>query len=257
VQAANASEIVAGHGAARGPRKSGIDKGLNGAFDARSVAVEGVLDVARTINTIVPVSVAAAALLALASCGDGDDAAAGGEASGGAGAGTEVAQGSQLFPDNFEGVCSGASVSTAAAYDAAAKGHKALYFATYEDDFLDQSSSLPGDWTVQWSPDADALRAIDLVACARRTAAQEVRVCDGYENDGKPTQNKVRWHTATYELSVREATTGNELAKTTLEATDSDCPMFQSFDSDTQTVDGYASLPDSAVADFLRPHMGG
>ena len=90
---------------------------------------------------------------------------------------------------------------------------------------------------------------------ARRTAAKEVKVCDGYENDDRPTQNKVRWHTATYEVTVREAKTGKELAKTSMEATDADCPMFQTFESDTETVDDYAELSDSAVADFLRPHI--
>jgi hypothetical protein len=108
---------------------------------------------------------------------------------------------------------------------------------------------------VQFSPSSDAFRAIDLVACARRTAAPEVKICDGYKTDGKPTQNKVRWHTATYELSLREAKTGKKLAETTLEATDSDCPMFENFDNPSDTVDDYASLSDSAVADFLRPHI--
>jgi hypothetical protein len=188
------------------------------------------------------------ALAALASCGE--ESTSGSDATGG-----DAAPVSQLFPDNFKGVCSGASVSNATAYDAAAATHKALYFRSYEDDFTDSSSSLPADWTVQWSQEGDALRAIDLVACARRTAAVQVKVCDGYEDDGKPTQNKVRWHTATYELSVREATTGKVLATTTLEATETDCPMFQTFDGDSDTVDGYATLSDTAVADFLRPHI--
>lgn len=191
------------------------------------------------------------ACAALAACGGNEDTAAGSGAEDGAG----TVQASQLFPDSFKGVCSGASVSTATAYDPAATTHKALYFRTYEDDFTDQSSSLPGDWTVQFSPEGDALRAIDLVVCAKRTAAREVKVCDGYEDDDKPTQNKVRWHTATYEVTVREALTGKQLAQTTLEATDSDCPMFWSFDGDSETDQGFASLSDSAVADFLRPHI--
>ena len=206
---------------------------------------------ARTSSAVFAFPVAVLALAALASCGGNDDSAGGGDAAGGAGA----AQASVLFPDNFKGVCSGATVSNATAYDPAGAAHKALYFRTYEEDFTDSSSSLPGDWTVQWSPDGDALKAIDLVVCAKRTAAQQVKVCDGYQNDGKPTQNKVNWHTATYEVSVREATTGKVLATTTMEATNADCPMFQSFDSDSETVDGYASLSDSAVADFLRPHI--
>jgi hypothetical protein len=211
----------------------------------------GGLDVAAKLNAILPLS-AVLPLAVLASCGEGQGTTAGSDASG---SGADTAQASLLFPDSFKGVCSGASVSTATAYDPAAKAHKALYFATYEDDLTDRSSSLPGDWTVQFSPDSDALRAIDLVACARRTAAREVKVCDGYENDNKPTQNKVRWHTATYELSVREATTGKTLAQTTVEATESDCPMFWTFDGDSDTDDGYASPPDTAVADFLRPHV--
>ena len=206
---------------------------------------------AKTSKSIIAFPAAILALAALASCGGDEGGTAGSEAGDAAG----VAQASLLFPDNFKGVCSGASVSTATAYYPQGQAHKALYFATYEDDLLDQSSTLPPDWTVLFSPDSDALRAIDLVACARRTAAEEVKVCDGYETDGKPTQNKVRWHTATYEVSVREATTGKVLATTTMEASDTDCPMFQSFDGDSDTVDGYAGLSDTAVADFLRPHM--
>lgn len=197
------------------------------------------------------------ALTALTACG-GEQGNAGGGSGGDAALNTaqaDLAAADRLFPDNFKGVCSGASVSAATAYDPQAATHKALYFATYRDDLMDRSSDLPGDWTVQFSPDSDALRAIDLVVCARRTAAQQVKVCDGYRNDGRETQNRVNWHTATYELTVREARTGRELAKTTAEATSTNCPMFQNFDGDSDTVDGYASLPDSAVTDFLRPHI--
>jgi hypothetical protein len=201
-------------------------------------------------KALMPFSAAVLALAALASCGE-DAGTSGSDATGG----REATQANLLFPDSFKGVCSGASVSTATAYDPAGKTHKALYFATYKDDLMDQSSSLPGDWTVLFSPDSDALRAVDLVVCARRTAAQEVKVCDGYETDDKATENKVRWHTATYELSVREATTGKSLAQTTVEATESDCPMFWTFDGDADTDEGYARVPETAVADFLRPHI--
>lgn len=203
---------------------------------------------ATAFRTIIPVPVTALALAALASCGEGGDSA-------GNAAGARAAQASLLFPDNFKGVCSGASVSAATAYDARATTHKALYFTTHRDDFTDRSHSLPGDWTVQFSPDRDALRAVDLVVCARRTAARQVKVCDGYRSKGRETQNRVRWHTATYELSVREARTGRELAKTTAEATNATCPMFQNFDGEADTIDAYASLPDAAVTDFLRPHV--
>jgi beta-xylosidase len=209
--------------------------------------------VATTSRAFIAFPAAVVAFAALASCGGDRGNNGGSDAKSGTGAST--AQASLLFPDNFKGVCSGASVSTATAYDPGAKAHKALYFATYKDDFSDRSSSLPGDWTVQFSPNSDAFRAIDLVTCARRTAAREVKICDGYKTDGNATQNKVRWHSATYELSVWEAKTGKKLAATTVEATDSDCPMFENFGNPSDIVDDYASPSDSAVADFLRPHI--
>jgi hypothetical protein len=213
---------------------------------------EGDFDVATTFKAAIPIAMALLAI-ALGGC----DADKGGSAGNGAKGGNDpqTAKASPLFTNDFEGVCSGASVSAATAYDPKAAAHKALYFATYEDDLIDRSSALPDDWTINWSPDRDALKGIDLVVCARRTAAREVKICDGYKKDDRPTQNKVRWHTATYELSVREARTGKQLATRTAEATDTDCPMFMNFDGDSETVDDYASLSESAVADFLRPHI--
>ena len=207
---------------------------------------------AAPLRRAVPRQVAVLAFAVLGSCG-GDRGASGG--SGANGTGAEMAQASQLFADDFKGVCSGASVSAATAYDSNPKPHKALYFAPYKDDLTDQSTSLPADWTVQYSAKADAFKAVDLVICARRTAAPQVKVCDGYKDNDRATQNKVRLHTATYELSVREARTARTLAEKTVEATDSDCPWFVTFDNDTDTIDSYASLSDSAVADFLRPHI--
>lgn len=206
-----------------------------------------------TSRAIISLLSAALALMSLASCGGKQGAGAGNDTQSTTGAST--AQTSPLFPDNFKGVCSGASVSAATAYDPGAKAHKALYFASYKDDVVDSSTSLPGDWTTLFSSNGDALKAIDLVVCAKRTAAREVKICDGFKVNDKPTQNKVRWHTATYDLSVREAKTGKVLGQKTVDATDSTCPMFMTFDGDSETVDGYAALPGSVVVDFLRPHI--
>ena len=219
---------------------------------------------AATFGRVIAFSAAGLALALLAACGggggSGDKGATGSDAAQDANAAlakanADVAAASRLLPDSFKGVCSGAGVPTATAYDPAATAHKALYFGTYRDDFMDRSHSLPDAWTVRFSASSDALRAIDLVVCARRTAAREVKVCDGFQSNGRPTQNRVRWHTATYELSVREARTGRELAKTTAEASSTDCPMFQTFQGESDTIDGYASLSDTVIADFLRPHV--
>jgi len=212
--------------------------------------------VARISGAIAPFAAAVITLSTLAGCGRGGGNAAAGAGNGGS-ATLAAAPAGQLFPDNFKGVCSGASVSAATAYAPGSKAHKALFFETYKDDFSDHSSSLPADWTVQYSQTSDAFKAIDLVVCAKRTAAKEVKVCDKYKTDGKPSQNKVRWHTATYEVTAWEAKTGKKLAQTTLEATDTDCPMFENFSGDSDTVDDYASPSSAQVADFLRPHVTG
>ena len=201
--------------------------------------------------------IVALAALTLAACGDeaasGD--AASGESSATAGD-VASAPGKKLFASDFKGVCSGATVSAATPYDPAGENHKALMFETWKnDDLIERSSTLPDDWTVQFSAEEDMYKQIDLVLCAKRTAETKVKTCEGYKSDGKETQNKVNWHTATYELTLVEATTGKTVAETTVNADSDRCPMFQSFESESDVVDGYARPADTAIADFIKPHM--
>lgn len=209
----------------------------------------------RPIKTILAYPALAAAALTLAACGD--------EADGDAGSGTEAGGGDtaaapdkKLFASDFKGVCSGATVSAATAYDPEGDSHKALMFETWKnDDLIDRSSSLPDDWTVQFSAEEDMYKQVDLVVCAKRTAAEKVKTCEGYKTDGKETENKVNWHTATYDLTLVEATTGKTIAESTVSADSDRCPMFQSFESTSDVVDGYARPADTAIADFMKPHM--
>lgn len=188
--------------------------------------------------------VVVATLLLAASCGGGGSEEAGTTTTGAA---------EKLFPDAFKGVCSGAGVAKATAFDSSAKSHKALLFQTYKNDLQDQSHQLPPAWTVKFSPTADALTAIDVVVCSKRTEAKLVKTCDGYKSDGKATNNKVRWHTASYRVSVHEAKTGKELESKTFEATDDACPMFASFTGSNETIDNYALVPESELTDFVQP----
>lgn len=161
-----------------------------------------------------------------------------------------------LSAQDFDAVCSGASVSDATAYDKSAPSHKALYFESGDTGFNDHSiTALPKDWTVTYTSKGADFKAVDLVACAKRIDEKRVKVCDDYKSDGKPTKNTVRWHTATYELSVHAASTGKELEKKTYEATDSECPMFVSFSSDDETKDDYASVPKDVVVELLKPYV--
>lgn len=161
-----------------------------------------------------------------------------------------------LLPDDFQAVCSGTSVSGATDYDSSAPAHKMLYFETYGSDLQDASGELPSAWTATFAAEGDALAVVDSVACAFRTDQKQVKVCDGYEDDGEATGNKVNWHTATYTLTVYAATTGEELGSTTIEATSEDCPTFATFDGTNETIDMYDAVPDTARDTFLKKFAG-
>jgi len=108
---------------------------------------------------------------------------------------------------------------------------------------------------VLFSASGNALQEIDLVACSVRTAEKLVQTCTGYEDDGEDTGNEVRWHTATYEVSVREATTGTVLKQETIEATDETCPSLVMFDEGEQSVDQYDAVPDEKIVALLKPFV--
>ena len=186
------------------------------------------------------------ALLALSACGSGSDDS--GSESGGT-----PAQG-KLFPTDLQPVCSGATQSRAADYTPAGT-HKALYFETYEDDLVDQSTRLPSDWTVAFDENADNYAQVDIVACAARTADELAQTCEGYEDEETGTSGTVRWHTATYELTVYAAQSGEELGSTTIEADDDVCPSIATFDEGQTEIDSYASPSEDDITAFLRPFV--
>ena len=141
----------------------------------------------RQIKSILAYPALAAVALTLAACGDeagGGDADAGSDSEASSGD-TAAAPAKKLFANDFKGVCSGATVSAATAYDPEGESHKALMFETWKnDDLIDRSSSLPDDWTVRYSSEEDMYKQIDLVVCAKRTAAEKVKTCEGYKTDG-------------------------------------------------------------------------
>lgn len=190
-----------------------------------------------------------AGALILTSCSSGS------ESTGGSGGTDDVAsEAPKLFAEDFNPVCSGATESRAADYTSAST-HKVVYFETYETDLLDQSTSLPADWTVMYDENADAYAAVDLVACAVRTDAELAKTCEGYEDEESGTSGTVNWYTATYELTLYQATTGEAFSSTTIEADDAECPLFASFDAGESAIDQYAGPSDDAVIAFLKPFV--
>lgn len=118
-------------------------------------------------------------------------------------------------------------------------------------------SDAPAGWNVQTDSNFDDNSEIvptELIACSTRSATTPTGImCDlEMDDDSVVTLELVD---VTFELSVREATTGNEVGSATIEATDSECPFFVFIDEgDTQyfndpTEDQYIN----ALKPFVTP----
>jgi hypothetical protein len=157
----------------------------------------------------------------------------------------------QLFSDNFRGVCRGAIQSAAADYETS-EAHRALYFESHKDDYVDRSTRLPSEWTVQFDPHSDALAAVDVVACAVRTPEGPGHGCGEHAQERRGSEGSSGSYGATYQLMAYEARTGQALGSTTIAVPRVECP---SPSGGQRQVDSYASLEDSDIESFLRPFL--
>ncbi len=161
----------------------------------------------------------------------------------------------QLFADDFQGACQGATVSRATPYAEAGTSHKVILFGPNDGKLYEDTSTLPADWMVQYDTNSDAYAKVDTVACEEVESEQTVKQCTGYTKDDHETNNEVTLNTATYKVTVHEATTGKVLGTTELDGTDDTCPMFMSFDDENQkkTYDAPPSKED--VVAFVKPFV--
>jgi len=158
----------------------------------------------------------------------------------------------KLFADDLQAACKGATVSRATPYDPGASTHKVVLFSPDGGDVIEDTSTLPSDWMVQFDANSDAYAKVDTVACLEVKDEQPLKECTGYQDDGRDTSNEVDLRSAVYTVSVREATTGKELGSTELSGTDDTCPMFMSFDNDTQTKVYYAPPSKDDLIAFIK-----
>jgi hypothetical protein len=161
----------------------------------------------------------------------------------------------KLFADDFRGVCQGATVSRARAYDSGTMPHKVVLFTPYGGELVEDTSTLPQDWMVQFDANADAYANVDTVACVEVKDEQPVKECTGYQDNGHDTANKVNLKSATYSVSVHEATTGKVLGTTELTGSDDSCPTVVSFENDSQTKDYDAPPSADDLVTFLKPFV--
>ena len=110
-------------------------------------------------------------------------------------------------------------------------------------------------WTRMWTQERPtALAEIELVACVQQTGERVTEECTGYQDDGVDTGNVVELMEVDYAISLREASTGREVAETSMTMLDDECPMFVSFPEGERTT-RWRSFDADALSAFLEPHV--
>lgn len=210
------------------------------------------------------------ATILLSGCGGGNggDSSAGATVNPGGGGqsasptGQTAADELPTFMQDFDRVCeTQVGYGGAAAYDDATPGlHPGVLFYDSGDPptLITASVTLPAGWTITEDMDfADnsELAGAQLIACSRRTAATpNGTMCDFTLNDGGTITLELA--DTVYELTVYAAATGQQVGEPkTLEASDTECPMFATFkEGDTRylnnpTEDQYVN----ALKEFIAP----
>lgn len=147
---------------------------------------------------------------------------------------------------DFGDVCRGVSLAGATAYDSARTGIHPLITMAGEPPAYEQVGALLPD---QWDPAIGEEQTVELVVCLDRTTATLTKTCDGYlDDDGNDSGNTVEMYDASYDVRLVAATTGEAVASTQMDATDTECPMLVVFDADDPIEEQYAEPTDELTA---------
>jgi hypothetical protein len=181
------------------------------------------------------------------------DAADTGDATDTGGDSTTAPAAVQHFDSDLAQVCRGTGVDWATPYDHARTGpHKVVVFQGPVETDMTALSTGNAEWDVLFDEASDAYAEVELVACAVRTADELTQTCTGYtDDDGSDTGKTVEYHSATYAVTLRSATTAEVIDETTIESAADVCPMLVFFDEGETTTTEYASVDVNA---FLLPH---
>jgi hypothetical protein len=147
---------------------------------------------------------------------------------------------------DFGDVCRGVTLAGATAYDPARIGVHPLITMAGEPPSYEQVGALLPD---QWDPVIGEEQTVELIACLDRSTATLVKTCDGYlDDDGNDSGNTVEMYDASYDVRLVAATTGEVVASTQMDATDTECPMLAVFDADDPIEEQYAEPTDELTA---------
>jgi hypothetical protein len=199
--------------------------------------------------------VAAVALIAALVAGCGGDSS-GNVAMADDSALVTMAEPTNIFDTDFVSACDGVGVPRATALSQTPGViHPVLVLTGEGTEMYSRSTAVRQAWSRAWTPERPlALAEIELVVCAERVSAVKVEECTGYVVDEASTDNVVNLNEVMYEVSLREARTGVELAATRITARDDSCPMFVTFSDDEKAVEHY-SFDDSAIQAFVEPYV--
>lgn len=192
------------------------------------------------------------ASLLMGACGGDDN---GGEGGGARAAGDPApplpTDPALLGTTDFEQVCGGGTVSLAEPYDKSASGiHPVLVFEGQDPEYEYVSLTLPEGWQ------ASALEYANtqLVACLNRVDETRLKVCEDYESDDFPEPFDVELYGATWEVTLYEANTGEQVASGEITADDKECPILVFHDEDEDPQREYADQSD-LFRGFVKEHV--
>ena len=94
---------------------------------------------------------------------------------------------------------------------------------------------------------------VELVVCVTRAPGEFVESCE-YEDEKDGSAFILNTHNASYDVRVFAATSGEEIANTTIEVEYGECPMFYMF-SDEQEEDTFAYLDGAKLQSFLTQYV--
>ena len=151
---------------------------------------------------------------------------------------------------DFDTACRGIGVEGAAEY-IAEDGLNHIVALEGEDPTYEAAFGILADG---WEAGFEEIGSTELVVCLNRTATTEGELCEGFEDEG--LEWSVQMNSGTYDVTLREALTGEVIEETSLEAPAEDCLMFSSYsEGDPNPVMEYAT-PNDALQKWLVDFVG-
>jgi hypothetical protein len=155
-----------------------------------------------------------------------------------------------LLSSDYEQVCGGGTISQAAPYEKGPGLHPLIVFEGEDPEYEYMSLTLPEGWQSQ----EVSIDNTELVACLDRTSEKKDMVCPGYESDDFPEPFDVELFSATWNVTLYAANTGEEVASGEISAADKDCPFIVFYEESEDVQREYADVSDQ-LRGFVKKYV--